>query len=192
MCVPRGQKAIFPDVHDEKEKQEFISKGVSLWDIAEHSAESGGDLQCVLKTDPKAPLAIPSVIHWKLGHFSALTGKDGDGRIHLEDAMMKYDSWVEASVLAEESSGYALLPKETSLPKGYRLVEKAEAREILGRHCVHGFDDEGRNYDSKGNLYQGEPLATFIYYGNEPSKYYNKYVLKNNSRKNCDKRSKLY
>ena len=143
VCVPRGQKAIFPDVHDEKEKQEFISKGVSLWDIAEHSAESGGDLQCVLKTDPKAPLAIPSVIHWKLGHFSALTGKDGDGRIHLEDAMMKYDSWVEASVLAEESSGYALLPKETSLPKGYRLVEKAEAREILGRHCVHGFDDEG-------------------------------------------------
>ncbi len=38
--------------------------------------------------------------------------------------------------------------------------------------------------DTKGNLYQGEPLATFSYIGNEPSKYYNKYVLKNNLKKN--------
>lgn len=38
--------------------------------------------------------------------------------------------------------------------------------------------------DSKGNLYQGEPLATFQYIGNEPSKYYNKYVLKSNLKKN--------
>jgi hypothetical protein len=38
--------------------------------------------------------------------------------------------------------------------------------------------------DSRGNLFQGEPLATFKYYGNEPSKYYNKYILKNNTTKN--------
>ena len=38
--------------------------------------------------------------------------------------------------------------------------------------------------DTKGNLFQGEPLATFSYIGNEPSKYYNKYVLKNNLIKN--------
>ena len=38
--------------------------------------------------------------------------------------------------------------------------------------------------DSRGNLYQGEPLATFTYLGNEQSKYFNKYVLKNNLKKN--------
>ena len=38
--------------------------------------------------------------------------------------------------------------------------------------------------DSRGNLFQGEPLATFSYFGNEPSKYYNKYVLKSNEDKN--------
>jgi spore coat protein CotH len=43
---------------------------------------------------------------------------------------------------------------------------------------------ETRFNDSRGNLYQGEPLATFVYYGNEPSKYYNKYGLKNNQDNN--------
>ncbi len=43
---------------------------------------------------------------------------------------------------------------------------------------------ETRFKDSRGNLFQGEPLATFSYYGNEPLKYYNKYVLKTNLKKN--------
>ncbi len=43
---------------------------------------------------------------------------------------------------------------------------------------------ESRFGDSKGNLFQGEPLATFSYVGNEQSKYYNKWVLKNNVNKN--------
>jgi spore coat protein H len=38
--------------------------------------------------------------------------------------------------------------------------------------------------DNKGNLYQGEPLATFQYIGNEPTKYWNKWVLKTNLEKN--------
>lgn len=43
---------------------------------------------------------------------------------------------------------------------------------------------ETRFNDSKGNLFQGEPQANFIYLGNEPSKYWNKYTLKNNTQKN--------
>lgn len=43
---------------------------------------------------------------------------------------------------------------------------------------------ETRFNDSKGNLFQGEPQASFIYLGNEPSKYWNKYTLKNNTQKN--------
>ncbi len=43
---------------------------------------------------------------------------------------------------------------------------------------------QSRFGDSRGNLFQGEPMATFKYYGNEQSKYYNKYILKNNTTKN--------
>lgn len=38
--------------------------------------------------------------------------------------------------------------------------------------------------DAKGNLFQGEPLATFKYYGNQSSDYYNKFILKNNGNVN--------
>jgi spore coat protein H len=43
---------------------------------------------------------------------------------------------------------------------------------------------ETRFNDSKGNLFQGEPLATFDYFGNEQSKYHGKWSLKNNNTKN--------
>ena len=39
-------------------------------------------------------------------------------------------------------------------------------------------------HESKGNLYQGEPLANFVDYGTRQDSYYNKYVLKTNTRKN--------
>lgn len=143
VCVPRGQNAIVPDVHDEEEKKKFIAEGISLWDIAEHSAESKGNLRCVFRSDPEAPMAVPSVIHWKFGHFSAVTEKSEDGSVHLKDSQLKFNSWVAPSVFKEAGSGYALLPSDVELPAGYRRVPEAEARQVFGRHCMHGFDDEG-------------------------------------------------
>ena len=43
---------------------------------------------------------------------------------------------------------------------------------------------ETRFNSSIGNLFQGEPQANFVYIGNEPMKYWNRYVLKNNTKKN--------
>jgi spore coat protein H len=43
---------------------------------------------------------------------------------------------------------------------------------------------ETRFNDKRGNLYQGEPMANFVYLGSDPSKYYNRYVLKTNLKKN--------
>ena len=42
---------------------------------------------------------------------------------------------------------------------------------------------ETRFKSSAGNLFQGEPQANFVYIGNEPMKYWNRYVLKNNTKK---------
>ncbi|MBP6334867.1 MAG: CotH kinase family protein [Bacteroidia bacterium] len=35
-----------------------------------------------------------------------------------------------------------------------------------------------------GNLFQGDPVANFVYFGNDPAKYYMRYGLKNNEEKN--------
>lgn len=38
--------------------------------------------------------------------------------------------------------------------------------------------------DTRGNLYQGEPVATLSYLGNDPKKYLNRYILRNNRTQN--------
>ena len=160
VCEPLGQKAIYPDVHDEKEKMAFIESGASLWDIAEHSHEGGGNLRCVQKTDPLAAYAVPSVIHWKFGHYSALTARAEDGKLLLADAQLKFSSWVEATVIAQGGTGYALIPSDGALPVGYRQVPEAEARTVFGRHCVHGYDDEGTDCET-GCGGVSEHMATY-------------------------------
>ena len=159
VCVPLGQKAIFPDVHSDEEKKTFIEKGCSLWDIAEHSTESGGSLRCVQKIDPAAPFAVPSVVHWKFGHYSALTARSSDDKIRMEDAQLRFNSWVEPSVITEGGSGYALIPGG-NLPVGYREVPEFEARKVFGRHCRHGNDDEGKDCET-GCSTASKHMATY-------------------------------
>jgi spore coat protein CotH len=43
---------------------------------------------------------------------------------------------------------------------------------------------ETRFNEKKGNLFQGDPVANFVYLGNDQSKYYMRYGLKNNEEKN--------
>lgn len=43
---------------------------------------------------------------------------------------------------------------------------------------------ETRFKEKKGNLFQGDPVANFVYLGNDQSKYYMRYGLKNNEAKN--------
>lgn len=43
---------------------------------------------------------------------------------------------------------------------------------------------ETRFNNSKGNLYQGEPMASFVYLGNDQDKYWPNYILKTNRTKN--------
>ncbi|MBK6447361.1 MAG: CotH kinase family protein [Bacteroidetes bacterium] len=43
---------------------------------------------------------------------------------------------------------------------------------------------ETRFGNSKGNLFQGEPMATFVYLGNDQDKYWPNYILKTNKTRN--------
>jgi len=160
VCVPLGREAIFPDVHDAAEAAQFIERGVSLWDIAEHSHEAGGDLACIARTNAAAPFPVPAVIHWKFGHFSAILERREDGALLVKDDQLKFNSWVAPETLAGESSGYALVPAAAGVPEGFRTVPEDEARKILGRHCVHGYDDEGCDPET-GSCPGGRGMPTY-------------------------------
>lgn len=143
ICVPLGSRPIFPDVHDEEEEREFIENGLSLYELAAHSHEAGGNL-IVIKREAGTPIPIPSIIHWSFSHYSSVTEESG-GKYRVQDINLKYDAFVDEAAIDNQSSGYFLIPEPENLPKGYSLVSADEAKTVYGRHCNHGRDDEGND-----------------------------------------------
>ncbi len=84
---------------------------------------------------------------------------------------------------------YLDLMKKNKLPAPRATYAKVYINDkYLGLYLVtENIDDiflETRFNDDKGNLFQGEPLADLVYYGNDPAKYYQRYILRNNRSKN--------
>ncbi|MBU6303619.1 MAG: hypothetical protein KGS60_18895 [Verrucomicrobia bacterium] len=144
ICVPLGQAPFYPDIHDDKEKADFIRNGLSLFELRAHSRESGGNLSVFRATAASAPIPVPSVIHLKFNHYSALTEQNEEGLIRVVDPGMKFDSWVAPETLRAEGSGYFVVPGDET-PEGFAPVDDATAKTVFGRHCVHGYEDEKPN-----------------------------------------------
>ena len=86
-------------------------------------------LQMAYRT-PGSSVIVPSVIHSKLNHYSALT-QTRDGRYLLEDTSLNTQVWISKSVVDSESSGYFLVPSG-NLPSGWRAVMTNEAASVWG------------------------------------------------------------
>ncbi len=148
ICVPAGKPSIFPDVHDETEKQAFIASGLSLFELRAHNHEAGGDFK-IFKATGKATPPVPSVVHWKFGHYSSITERSGE-LYRVKDFHLQYDSWVSREAIEAESSGYFVASPDAEIPKGLAEVTDAEAKKIFGRHCVHGRNPEGGDISTDG------------------------------------------
>jgi len=86
------------------------------------------------------PVPVPSIVHWKVGHFAAIVDK-ANGRYHVEDPVFPGQSlWVTQSALDAEASGYFLIPADTrnNEGKGWRDVSLSEARAVWGRGPTGG------------------------------------------------------
>jgi hypothetical protein len=140
--VPSGQKPIFPDVHDDHERKEFVTNGLSLFELKAHNEEAGVEMRVVKRGASNAKLPVPSIIHWKFNHYSAVT-EEADGFYRIKDAHLDFDSWVSPEAIAAESSGYAVVPATSGIPSGYSEVSEEEAKSVFGRHCTHGSSKEG-------------------------------------------------
>ncbi len=109
-------------------------QGFSLSDIARMAHDIGLDYQVAFR-EPGAPVIVNSVVHWKLGHYSALL-KGAGGKYKCEDATMStiygQDFWLSAASLDSSASGYFLVPAG-KLPAGWRTVSVAEGSTIYGR-----------------------------------------------------------
>jgi YD repeat-containing protein len=101
-----------------------------------------------------AAIPLPCVVHWKQGHFSALTKMD-NGRYLVEEGGFS-QGWVSAQVLDEEASGYFLIPAGP-LPAGWDAVTEQEGQNAWGRSAPERKNPKLPCCPPKGGGGGGEP-----------------------------------
>ncbi len=114
-------------------------KGLSLSQVAELSRVVGLNYQMAFRARP-VDFVVPSVVHWKLGHYAAMVRRDGD-RFLLEDPTFGNTVWATRAALEAEASGYFLLPPGP-LPVGWRSVGVEEGQTIWGRGFTSNSDNK--------------------------------------------------
>lgn len=114
-------------------------QGFSLPQVTELSRKIGLNYQMAFREKDGA-FIVPSVVHWKVGHYAALTRQDGD-RYLLEDPTFGNRVWATRKALEDETSGYFLIGSGP-LPKHWRPVTAIEGQTIWGKGYT-GLGDPG-------------------------------------------------
>ncbi len=104
--------------------------GFSLPEVAQLSRTIGLNYQMAFR-EARSSIVVPSVVHWKAGHYAAIVRKVGD-RYLLHDPTFGNTAWATKEALDEEGSGYFLIPPG-DLPRGWRAVDDREGAAIRGK-----------------------------------------------------------
>jgi YD repeat-containing protein len=112
-------------------------KGCSLVQVAELSKKIGLNYQMAFRQKDGA-FIVPSVVHWKLGHYAAMV-QQVENRYLVQDPTFKNNVWATQQALEDESSGYFLVPPGP-LPSGWRAVTAQEGETIWGKGTTSNND----------------------------------------------------
>ena len=104
--------------------------GATLLEMKELAQRSGLKLRPAVR-GAAAEIPLPAVMHFKIGHFSALLKREGNHYL-IDDACLGGEVWVSAEALEEESSGYFLIAQD-GLPKGWREPAASEMETVRGK-----------------------------------------------------------
>ena len=121
-------------------------QGFALPQVAQLSKQVGLNYQMAFR-GKTGDFVIPSVVHWKVGHYAALVRRVGDQYL-LEDPTFGNRVWATRRALEAETSGYFLI-RPGDLPDGWRSVDAKEAASIRGKGVT---GDNNRDNYTPGDL----------------------------------------
>jgi RHS repeat-associated protein len=110
------------------------AQGMSLAQLLQLSKTVGLDYQMAYRSRG-AVVLTPSVVHWKVGHYSAVLSQIG--KLYRIGDSVGREILVRSSAINEEATGYFLVPTGT-LPEGWRAVSPDEGANIWGRGATGG------------------------------------------------------
>ena len=106
-------------------------RGFSLQEVSDLAAKAAFPHSVVRFGTGEKNVPVPSVVHWKLGHFAAILGQKGTFFL-VRDPTFPYDKWISKDAILEEASGAFLVP-EGKLTSGLVALNREEASIIFGR-----------------------------------------------------------
>lgn len=98
------------------EKVQSPPTGFSIPEVHAMSSELGLKLQ-IAKREAGAAVIIPAVVHWKVGHFGALT-REVNGRLLLKDPTFNNETWMSQQASTESRAAIFLFRWGLSLRDG--------------------------------------------------------------------------
>jgi len=138
--------------------------GFSLDQVQAMSEELDLNLQMV-KRSIGAKVVVPSVVHWKVGHYGALI-REMNGKYLLKDPTFGNETWMSANAIDQEASGFFLIPSG-ELPAGWDMATQSEALTIFGKgHSGNGGEGETSQNDQKdgGDCDEQMAMATYSFH----------------------------
>ena len=137
LCGPTALKMLMLSQHASLDAVRFLNKvragpkGTSLAEVAALAAQAKLAYAPVFRR-PGEEVPVPSIVHWKVGHFAAIVG-ERDGRFEIQDPTFGHQSlWVTRPALDAEASGYFLAPVKDAAKAGWREVDAGQAAHIWG------------------------------------------------------------
>nr|WP_200985154.1 RHS repeat-associated core domain-containing protein [Rhizobium rhizogenes]QCL10057.1 RHS repeat-associated core domain protein [Rhizobium rhizogenes] len=142
-CGPLALRALLLAQNVSADKLNFLQfynagpDGTTLAELGGLAAKAKLDYRLVDRT-PDEAVPVPSIVHWKVGHFAAIVGKE-NGRYHVQDAVFpNADIWVTQDALNTESSGQFLVPVREAAGASWRPISLAEAGAVRGKGPTNG------------------------------------------------------
>ncbi len=146
-CGPMALDRIYHSVNPQRPNREILLEaestlhGTSLWQNYQWALQAGIPLRPASRNGD-VPLPLPVLVHWKSGHFAAITAFK-NGRYHVQDGTFDDSMWITPQALEDESSGHFLISNnENSLPVGWTSLDQATAETVWGRGYVFGYDPD--------------------------------------------------
>lgn len=127
--------ALFENIHTSRS----TPSGMSMSAVKELADTLGLSLQMAVK-EPAAPMLLPAVVHWRVGHYAAIIKEQG-GRYLIEDPTFHDDLWISRAALDAEASGYYLVPAGP-LPTGWLPVSVQDGGNVWGKGNTAGNDKD--------------------------------------------------
>lgn len=138
LCGPQALMSLLLAQGAASEKVSFLQRyrasanGTNLAEVGRLADKANFSHRFVFR-GPGQSIPVPSIVHWKVGHFAAIVG-EANGRFHVQDPVFQdRDIWVTPEALDAEASGYFLASAVTRPEAGWREVDDAEAATVWGK-----------------------------------------------------------